>query len=59
MAYLGANVFHLPVYIVYLCAMSEEAAKWFLGVNRYFSRKWINNLTLHVEGLDTGASLVE
>ena len=52
MAYLGAFVFNWPVYLVYLCAMSEEATKWFLGINRYFSRKWINNLTVHVEGLD-------
>jgi putative MATE family efflux protein len=52
MAYIGAFVFHLPVYLVYLCAMSEEVTKWFLGINRYLSRKWINNLTLHVEGLD-------
>jgi putative MATE family efflux protein len=48
MAYLGANVFHFPVYFVYLCAMSEEAAKWILGIRRYFSRKWIHNLTQHV-----------
>jgi MATE family, multidrug efflux pump len=59
MAYLGAFRFHLPVYLVYLCAMSEEATKWILGIHRYFSRKWINNLTIHVEGLDPGASLVE
>ena len=45
MAYLGANVFHLPVYFVYLCAMSEEAAKWILGMRRYLSRRWIHNLT--------------
>jgi putative MATE family efflux protein len=51
MAYLGANVFHFPVYFVYLCAMSEEAAKWILGINRYFSRKWINNLAAQVEGV--------
>jgi Na+-driven multidrug efflux pump len=51
MAYLGAFVFDFPVYLVYLCAMSEEATKWVLGINRYFSRKWINNLTVHVEGL--------
>jgi putative MATE family efflux protein len=51
MAYLGANVWHLPVYFVYLCAMSEEATKWILGINRYFSRKWIHNLTAHVEGV--------
>jgi Na+-driven multidrug efflux pump len=51
MAYLGAFVWHFPVYLVYLCAMSEEAAKWVLGIRRYLSRKWINNLTVHVEGL--------
>jgi Na+-driven multidrug efflux pump len=49
MAYLGANVFHLPVYFVYLCAMSEEATKWVLGIFRYRSRKWINNLAEQVE----------
>ncbi|MBV6452226.1 MAG: Multidrug resistance protein MdtK [Anaerolineales bacterium] len=45
MAYLGANVWGLPVYFVYLCAMSEEATKWILGIRRYLSRKWIHNLT--------------
>ena len=58
MAYLGAFVFNWPVYLVYLCAMTEEATKWFLGINRYFSRKWINNLTMHVEGLES-ASIAE
>ncbi len=52
MAYLGAFVLDLPVYLVYLCAMSEEATKWVLGIRRYLSRKWINNLTVHVEGLE-------
>ncbi len=51
MAYLGANVWGLPVYLVYLCAMSEEATKWLLGIHRYFSRKWIHNLAAHVEGV--------
>jgi len=59
MAFLGAFVFHFPVYFVYLCAMSEEVAKWILGINRYFSRKWINNLTMHVEGLDAGVAPLE
>jgi putative MATE family efflux protein len=49
MAYLGANVFHLPVYFVYLCAMSEEATKWILGISRYRSRKWIHNLAAQVD----------
>ena len=51
MAYAGAFVFDLPVYFVYLCAMSEEATKWILGVARYRSRKWINNLAAQVEGI--------
>ena len=51
MAYIGAFVLHLPVYFVYLCAMSEEATKWLLGVSRYRSRKWINNLAAQVEGI--------
>ena len=45
---LGAFVFHLPVHWVYLFAMSEETAKWILGLQRYLSRKWIHNLALTV-----------
>ena len=59
MAYLGAFVFNFPVYLVYLCAMSEEATKWVLGIIRYRSRKWINNLTVHVEGFDSAVAPIE
>lgn len=59
MAYLAAFVLDLPVYFVYLFAMSEEATKWVLGIRRYRSRKWINNLTVHVEGLETKAAGVD
>ncbi len=45
LAALGAFVFHLPVYWVYLLAMTEEIVKCGLGLVRYFSRKWIHNLT--------------
>jgi len=45
LAALGAFVFHFPVYWVYLLAMSEEIIKWCLGLLRFFSRKWIHNLT--------------
>jgi Na+-driven multidrug efflux pump len=45
LAALGALILHLPVYWVYLLAMSEEVTKWCLGMRRYFSRKWIHNLT--------------
>jgi Na+-driven multidrug efflux pump len=51
LAALGAYYFHFPVYFVYLLAMSEELTKWILGLYRYRSRKWINNLALQVEGL--------
>jgi Na+-driven multidrug efflux pump len=51
MAYVGAFVFHFPVYLVYLCAMSEEVTKWLLGILRYRSRKWIHNLAAQVEGI--------
>jgi putative MATE family efflux protein len=51
MTYLGAFVFHFPVYFVYLCTMSEEVTKWCFGMYRYFSRKWIKNLAAQVEGM--------
>ena len=51
MAYFAAFVLHLPVYYVYLFAMSEEVTKWLLGVPRYRSRKWIHNLARQVEGI--------
>ena len=44
MALIGAFVFHLPVYWVYLMIMSDDICKWFLGMHRYFSKKWIHNL---------------
>lgn len=44
LAFLGAFVFHLPVYWVYLLVMSEEITKWCLGAYRFFTRKWIHNL---------------
>jgi Na+-driven multidrug efflux pump len=45
MALLGAFVLHLPIHWVYLMVMSEEVTKWILGLQRYFSRKWIHDLT--------------
>ncbi|HEY5730511.1 MAG TPA: MATE family efflux transporter [Anaerolineales bacterium] len=51
MAYLGANILHLPVYFVYLFAMSEETTKWILGIRRYFSRKWINDLAMQADAV--------
>lgn len=48
LAVMGAFLFHLPVYWVYLLVMAEEVAKFTLGMYRYFSRKWIHNLALGV-----------
>jgi putative MATE family efflux protein len=51
MALLGAFVFHLPIYWVYLLVMSEEVMKFVLGLRRYFTRKWIHDLTdIHSSG---------
>jgi putative MATE family efflux protein len=49
MAYIAAYVLHLPIYFVYLFVMSEETVKWILGINRYRSHKWINNLAAQME----------
>jgi putative MATE family efflux protein len=46
MAFLGGFILHLPVYWVYLMVMSEELTKCILGLKRYFSHKWIHDLTL-------------
>jgi Na+-driven multidrug efflux pump len=51
MAYFGTFALHLPIHFVYLFAMSEEVTKWILGVLRYRSRKWINNLAAQVQGI--------
>jgi putative MATE family efflux protein len=45
LAALGAFVFHFPVEYVYLLALTEELTKFCFGLWRFFSRKWINELT--------------
>jgi putative MATE family efflux protein len=44
----GAFLLHLPIHLVYALTLSEEAAKFIVGLIRYFSRRWINNLTHRV-----------
>lgn len=44
MAFFAAFVLDLPVYLVYLFVMSEEIAKWSIGLSRFYSRRWIHNL---------------
>jgi Na+-driven multidrug efflux pump len=51
MAVLGGIILHLPVYWVYLMVMSEELTKCILGLQRYFSRKWIHDLTRTVTNI--------
>lgn len=58
MAYVAFRL-GLPVYFVYLFVMSEEATKWVLGIRRYLSRKWINNLTVHLEGIETETAVAD
>jgi putative MATE family efflux protein len=43
-AYIGAFVFRLPVYWVYLMVILEEVAKAFVSAWRFRSRKWIHDL---------------
>lgn len=45
LALLGAFVFKLPVYWVYLMIMSEELTKYLIGLWRVFNRKWMHDLT--------------
>jgi putative MATE family efflux protein len=42
---VGAFLFHLPIHLVYALTLSEEVTKFAVGLRRYFSRKWINDLT--------------
>jgi Na+-driven multidrug efflux pump len=51
MAYLAAFIMHLPIHLVYLFVMSEETAKYILGVRRYLSQKWIHNLAANMDAV--------
>ncbi len=43
-ALIGAFVFHLPVYYVFMLVMSEEFVKYLIGLWRLRSGKWIHNV---------------
>jgi Na+-driven multidrug efflux pump len=47
----GAFLLGLPVYFVYALTFTEEAVKLIVGVKRYFSKKWINDLTQKVDNI--------
>ena len=44
MAFIGAFVFHLPVYWVALMVIADELFKLLMTLPRFFSHKWIHNL---------------
>lgn len=48
---IGAFVFHLPIYFVYALTLTEEFTKASIGLWRYFSKRWINDLTYRVEAI--------
>lgn len=45
LAFMAGLVWHLPPPMVYLLVCSEEVFKFFFGVYRLLSGRWINNLT--------------
>ncbi|CAM3501137.1 MATE family efflux transporter [Parendozoicomonas haliclonae] len=44
MALCGAFIFKLPLYWVFVCALSEEIVKMFMVVWRIHSKRWLKNL---------------
>lgn len=46
LALLGVFVFRLPVYWVYLMVTAEEVVKYGILLARFFSRRWIHDVTL-------------
>jgi putative MATE family efflux protein len=45
LAAISGLYLHLPLVYVYLLSITEEFIKMALGLRRYFSRKWIHNVT--------------
>jgi putative MATE family efflux protein len=44
LAWAGANLYHLPIYGVYLLVVCEELVKFFVVLWRFISRRWMVNL---------------
>ena len=44
LAFIGAFGLHLPVHWVYLMVMTEEVVKLLLGLQRFFSQRWVHTL---------------
>jgi Na+-driven multidrug efflux pump len=45
LAAVASFVFHAPVWVIYLCVVSEEPLKMLLGFLRLRSGKWLHNVT--------------
>jgi putative MATE family efflux protein len=45
LAAAASFVFHAPVWVIYLCVVSEEPLKMLLGTFRLRSGKWLHNVT--------------
>lgn len=45
---VAAFLLHLPIYFVYAFTLTEETVKMIVGLWRYFSKRWINDLTIRV-----------
>ena len=45
LAFLGAFVFHFPIYGVYMMMMMDEITKGCVAMWRFFSGRWLHNLT--------------
>ena len=45
LAALAAFILHVPVWIVYICVLSEEPLKMIIGAWRLRSGKWLNSVT--------------
>ncbi|MBY9080121.1 MATE family efflux transporter [Paenibacillus sp. HN-1] len=45
-AIIGQQGFHLPIYwIMVIAVFGEEMSRFIMGITRFISKKWINNLT--------------
>ena len=48
LAFLGALLWHLPIYMIYGMVLMEEVFKCTMGFLRYRKKKWLRNLAVEV-----------
>lgn len=46
LGYLAAFVWNLPVWGIYICLRADQILKCFLCLGRFFSKKWIKDVTV-------------